>query len=136
MGEKIDWKIVINDKCIKKLNDMSKDLKDSINENKPLDIPFSVIFMADILKELIDGFLKHDEIISNFIKNAKTENVIGQAMKILRTELNEDKEPGSYYDVWKANLACKIFDNCNNKLTMDECNKIAIKWLDFLIGDL
>lgn len=133
-NKKIDWEIVINDKCSKKLDNLSKDLKKSIDENKPLDIPFSVIFISDILKKLIDGFLKHEETINNFIKNAKTENVIADAMNVLITALKEDKEPGSYYHGWMCNLACKIFDNCSNKLSMEECNTIATKWLDFLIS--
>lgn len=132
--KKTDWKIVINDKCIKNLDVMIKGLHESIDENKPLDIPFSIFFMSDILKSLIDGFLKHEETINNFIKNAKTENVIADAMNVLITALKEDKEPGSYYHGWMCNLACKIFDNCSNKLSMEECNTIATKWLDFLIS--
>jgi len=66
--------------------------------------------------------------------NNKTENIIADAMKILTAALKEDKEPGSYYYSWQSNLAMKIFDNCNKKLNADECNVIAIKFLDFLIS--
>lgn len=60
------------------------------------------------------------------------------AMVIITNEFKRDKSPGSVYFGWQSNLACCIYDglkNDNEDLTMSQCNDIAIKFLNRLIGD-
>jgi len=104
---------------IKNLDKAKEEIMNSIRTEGPLQTGY----LLEIVCHIIDKLNEIEKTLNNSIKNAKTEN----AMKILSTELKEDKEPGSYYHEWMCNLACKIFDNCDNKLTMKECNKIAAK---------
>ena len=36
-----------------------------------------------------------------------------EAIKVLQDALSEDKEQGSYFDSWKANIAMAFYDECN-----------------------
>jgi hypothetical protein len=78
----------------------------------------------------VRGFCeKLKEDIDEIIKNID----IGTAIETLVKELKKDKGLGSYYHGWQSNLAMKILDNCDNKLSAEKCNDIAVKFLDYLI---
>lgn len=66
-------------------------------------------------KHSVDIFSEQD---TNFSK----------AVRIIKKEFNKSKEPGEMYFVYQSNLACTITDNSN--LSLEESNKIAIKFLD------
>jgi len=63
----------------------------------------------------------------------KEEVSVAKAMKIITHELAIDKDPGSYYYSWQANLACSIMDN--SEIGLDKANEIAIKFLNLLIKE-
>ena len=49
-------------------------------------------------------------------------------------ELKKDKEEGSYYYTWQANIAMAMYDELNGKATKEECNNGAKRFLDLLIN--
>ena len=63
---------------------------------------------------------------------------VKEAVEVLCNALREDKEPGSYYDSWKANLACAIMDEYNeatyNDLMPNMANRAAERFLNLLIN--
>lgn len=59
---------------------------------------------------------------------------IGEATPVLIRELLKDREPGSYYHGWQSNIACSIVDNTD--VGFEQANKVAISFLDRLIGGL
>ena len=121
--------------------EMFKTYKDLLYRSNDLKLPCGVSQekiktvdiekLFEIINFIIDYICIHDRI--NEYKNAKTENVLADIMEILIAELKKDKEPGSYYHGWQSNLAMKILDNCDNKLSAEKCNDIAVKFLDYLI---
>ena len=48
-------------------------------------------------------------------------------------ELKKDKEPGSYYYGWQSNIAMAMFDELDGKITKEEANRGAKRFLDSLI---
>jgi len=114
---------------IKDLNKAKEEIMNSIRTEGPLQTGY----LMETVCKIIDELNEIEKTLNNSIKNAKTENVIADAMKVLVNELKEDKGPGSYYHGWQSNLAMKILDNCDNKLSAEKCNDIAIKFLDYLI---
>ena len=54
-------------------------------------------------------------------------NRIPWARKIMRMAFDEDKEPGSFYDAYIANIAMLIYDETN--LDIKICNDLAHKLL-------
>jgi len=56
-----------------------------------------------------------------------------EAMKVIRNELKKDHSGGSIYYGWQSNLAMLIMDN--TQLNAEECNIIAIKFLNRLTED-
>lgn len=56
-----------------------------------------------------------------------------EAMKVIREELKSDQSGGSIYYGWQSNLAMLIMDNSD--LNAEECNIIAIKFLNRLMED-
>jgi hypothetical protein len=67
-------------------------------------------------------------------KTEDLKNPIGIAMPILIEELKKDKEPGSYYYAWQANIACAIMDIMPDIENIHElANESAKKFLDLLV---
>lgn len=63
-------------------------------------------------------------------------NEFAEAMKIIINEFKNDQEPGSIFFGWQSNLACIIKDyDPTGKLTMEDCNKMAIAFLKRLMGN-
>ena len=60
------------------------------------------------------------------------ENLVPIAMEIIKNALKESQEPGSYYDGWKANIACCIMDFFSND-EHERANKAAEAFLGLLI---
>ena len=57
-----------------------------------------------------------------------------EAFRVIKKELKSDKSEGSMFYGWQSNLACIIYDNDpTHDITMEDCNKIAIKFLERLI---
>jgi len=50
-------------------------------------------------------------------------------------ELRKDKEPGSYYYSWQANIAMAMFDELDGKITKEEANRGAKRFLELLIRE-
>ena len=48
-------------------------------------------------------------------------------------ELKKDKSPGSYYYSWQANIAMAMYDELDGKITKEEANRGAIRFLELLI---
>ncbi len=56
-----------------------------------------------------------------------------EAMKVIRNELKTNQSGNSIYYGWQSNLAMTIMDN--SQLNHEECNIIAIKFLNKLMED-
>lgn len=48
-------------------------------------------------------------------------------------ELKKDKSEGSYYYGWQANIAMAMYDELDGKITKEEANRGAIRFLEMLI---
>jgi len=48
-------------------------------------------------------------------------------------EMREDKSPGSLYFAWQSNIAMAMFDELDGKITKEEANNGAKRFLDLLI---
>ena len=48
-------------------------------------------------------------------------------------ELRKDKEEGSLYHSWQANIAMAMIDEVGDKITKEEANNGAKRFLDLLI---
>lgn len=48
-------------------------------------------------------------------------------------ELRKDKTPGSYYYVWQSNIAMVMYDELDGKITKEEANRGAVRFLELLI---
>lgn len=50
-------------------------------------------------------------------------------------QLKETKEPGSLYYAWQANIAMAMHDELEGKITKEEANRGAMRFLDILLRD-
>ena len=66
-------------------------------------------------------------------------NNLEQSMKCLVENLEESKEPGSYYGAWQANIAMAVYDTFPRGTPLNESeihelsNKAAQRFLEQLI---
>ena len=50
-------------------------------------------------------------------------------------QLKESKEPGSLYYAWQSNIAMAMYDELDGKITKEEANRGAVRFLDILLRD-
>jgi hypothetical protein len=50
-------------------------------------------------------------------------------------ELRKDKAEGSYYYSWQANIAMAMYDELDGKITKEEANRGAKRFLEILLID-
>ena len=48
-------------------------------------------------------------------------------------ELKKDKSEGSYYYSWQSNIAMSMYDELDDKITKEEANNGAKRFLEMLI---
>lgn len=61
---------------------------------------------------------------------------LANAINVLVEELKKDKSEGSYYYSWQSNIAMSMYDGLNGKITRDEANIGARRFLEILINDV
>lgn len=76
-------------------------------------------------------------------QEAPAEITVPQAMKVIITALSADKEPGSYYHSWQANIAMAMSDEWMREIRSNKgavrdinatCNQAAKNFMDLLIS--
>jgi len=56
-------------------------------------------------------------------------------LKEIIKDMKKDQEPGSTYYTWQSNIAMAIYDELDKKVTLDEANACAKRFLSVLINN-